>query len=154
MLKKFISRKGYTLVELAVVMLIISLVAAVAVPNLNKSYARRNLQAAALQLQQEIRTLGQISMQRETSGYYITFNLNNDSYTIHGPDGARTVAVPAGVDITHTNFNNHVINFSLRGTPTAGGLVTLQSNVTGDFKYVIITPVTGRTRVSDTPSNT
>lgn len=157
MLKKLFSNRGFALIELSVVMLIMALIAAAAVPNLNKSHAGYNLHVAALRLQQEIRTLGQESLKRETAGYRITFNINRDYYVIYGPDGAGKVTVPPGIDIVGTNFDdatNYIfdrINFSARGKPTRGGHVTLKSTLTGDFKYVIVAAVTGRTRVSDNP---
>lgn len=154
MLIRFSCNKGFTIIELTVVMLIIALFAAMTMPGLSRTYAKQNLQLAALQLQQEIRTLGQESLKREWAGYQITFYATREYYNIKGPEGTRKVTLPARVELVETNFDvpsPDQMNFSARGMPTRGGHIALRNTVSGEFKYVIVAAITGRTRISDTP---
>lgn len=150
-----ISNRGFTLLELTIVMFILTLIICMSVPSLKKIHARRDLHTTALQLQQEIRSLGQEALIRESSSYYISFSIydkNRDYYIIYGPDRTRKINMPPGIDIINMNFNDHLmIYMSARGQPTKGGHITLKSTLTEEFKYVIIGAVTGRTRVSDEP---
>lgn len=155
--KNFSANHGFTIIELSVVLLLMAILTAIVMPNFINSYARKNLDIAAYQLQQEIRTLGQQALQKESANYRIVFNLTNEYYVIYGPNGTLKVTMPKGIDIVDTNFDDpqHYIYdrivFSARGIPTNGGHIAIKSTVTGDFKYIIVALITGRTRVSDSP---
>ncbi|MCX6088854.1 MAG: prepilin-type N-terminal cleavage/methylation domain-containing protein [Candidatus Atribacteria bacterium] len=57
--------------------------------------------------------------------------------------------IPEGVVLYRANFiENNILYFYPTGTPSSGGTITLR--VKDRLKYVIITPVTGRVRISDT----
>jgi len=150
-LKPKLERKsGFTLVELLVVLLIMSVIFAMTVPALINSYSKYKLNTAALKLQQEIRDTSQLSLHKESRFYNIKFYPYSNMYIINGPGGSRAMGLPAGIEMVATNFSSDTIYFSTRGAPTQGGHISLRSTETLDLKFIIVAPVTGRTRISDT----
>jgi prepilin-type N-terminal cleavage/methylation domain-containing protein len=150
-LKPKLERKsGFTLVELLVVLLIMSVIFAMTVPALINCYSKYKLNTAALKLQQEIRDTSQLSLHNESRFYNIKFYPYFNMYIINGPGGSKTMGLPAGIEMVATNFSSDTIYFSTRGAPTQGGHISLRSTETLDLKFIIVAPVTGRTRISDT----
>ncbi|SFF92576.1 prepilin-type N-terminal cleavage/methylation domain-containing protein [Desulfotomaculum arcticum] len=147
-------RSGYTLVEILVVLVIMSIIMAIAIPDFKDTYFRRILLTAALSLQQEVRTTGQDCLRLEFAKYYILLDTSGERCIIYERTGVishpiKVIKMPYDVDLVSTNYAAKKIEFSAIGYPTTGGHIALKSKITGDFKYVIITPVTGRSRVSD-----
>lgn len=146
--------KGFTLIELLVVLFILSIILSITIPAFNNVLAGYQLDAACRQLQQDIRSTGQEALSEESTTYQINLYVGDDKYRVVDllkPRNYREVVMPAGVDIVYTNFQDDIIKFTLKGMPTRGGHITLRSDRTGKYRYVIVAPVTGRTRVSDDP---
>lgn len=145
--------RGLTVVELAVTLLVMSMLIAMALPSLKKIYASYSLQAAARHIQQDIRSLCQEALVRETADYRIVFYNYREFYYVYGPGKPRKVTMPPGVDLVDTNFDTSYIsdqiNISAKGKPTRGGHVTLRSKLTGELTHVIVAAVTGRTRIGE-----
>lgn len=150
----YLHRWGFSLLEIIVVLALLAVISVVAIPTFGNYLAERELEAACLQLQQDIRLASQQALVGESATYRINLYRNAEKYRVldmSKPSRYREVAMPPGVDLAWTNFENDVIYFSARGRPTAGGHITLKSGKTGKFLYVIVAPVTGRTRVSEQP---
>ncbi|MBF7082132.1 prepilin-type N-terminal cleavage/methylation domain-containing protein [Desulfallas sp. Bu1-1] len=148
------NRKGFTLIELIVVLLILTIAMSIAIPSFNNFLADYQLDAACRQLQQEIRSTGQDALADESSTYQINLYVRDDKYRmidLSKPGVYREVVMPGGVDIVYTNFENDIIKFTPKGMPTSGGHISLRSRKTGKYQYVIVAVVTGRTRISDYP---
>lgn len=151
------NRNGFSLIELITVLALMAIVLAITMPGLNNYLADCRLEAACLQLQQDIRSVAQDALVKESANYRINLYRSSEKYRVKdlSPPGTyRDVVLPEGVDLVWTNFSNQnfgddVIIFNARGIPTDGGHISLRSERTGKFKYVIVTPITGRTRVSD-----
>lgn len=160
--KAVLARQGFTLVELAVVLVLMGLLAGAAVPGLHGFYARHALRAAAYQMASDIRTLESEAAGCRSEGltgekavFSVYFYSGNEQYKLERTgEGAwlRLVQLPGGVDLVGTTFSDGRLHLSYAGTPSSGGgTVTLYSKVTGDVLYVIVHATTGRVRVSGTP---
>lgn len=145
--------KGFTLIELTVVLLIIGLMAVTTAPLTIKGIATFNLVSSSHLLAADIRELQQLALCDYSSQYLITFfkdhyQMTKSAYPSPKRIGSRSL--PAGIRVEHTNFPGDVLRFSAKGSPSPkGGTVTLYDPVTGKRKYVIIASITGRVRVSD-----
>ena len=149
-----VKRTGFSLVELLMVIALLALVLAIAVPAMGNYLADCRLESVCLQLRQDIQSTRQDALVNESANYRIKFYRASDKYRVVDlakPAEYREVALHGGVDLAMTNFANDEIRFSARGAPTAGGHISLNSLQSGKFMYVIVAPVTGRTRVSDEP---
>lgn len=154
LINKVLCRNGLTLIELIVVMAILAIIFTITMPALNNYLANCRLEAACLELQQNIRSTAQDALVEESIYYRINLYRNTEKYRVINMlnrDGFKEVTLPKDIDLVGTNFYQDVILFSARGMPTTGGTVTLKSNSTGRNMYVIVAPVTGRTRVSSDP---
>lgn len=149
-LKRAGGEHGLTFVELAVVLALVGIVAAIAVPQLNKDIGRFRLQVAARELLADLRWAQQSVINREYLEYNIVFDPANERYMIYDRGRAmppvKVVSMPAGVDLNNTNFPSNILILNLKGLPVAAGTVELADRASGDRLYVIIHP-RGRARI-------
>ena len=123
------TQKGFTLVEAIIVIFIISIVTAIAIPQFQKMATNANLRAAARDLVADFSSLKQRAMS-ENMTYKITFNDAEDinNYAIQQKEGAtiqiKTPALFGGIRIFSASFGRgKTINFHTRGTASAGHVV-------------------------------
>jgi len=144
------SRNGFTLLELLCVLALMGILSALAVPRLIYT-AHWELEGAARAMAADIRLVQQeaIVHGESTAVYFLG---SHNSYQLRLPNGNRTVYLPEGVSYEgQTSFpTDPFLKFNYLGAPGGGGTVTLQT-ASGSKRYVIVTPVTGRTRISKTP---
>lgn len=149
--------QAYTLVELLCVLVLLGMIAAVAAPAIIDLSQKRNLDIAARTLATDMRRCQQAAI---TTGrmHYIEFLLYYDQYHYRISDGTNAqkerVKFPDGVSYqsikTADTSGMPRLTFSVEGAPGNVGTVALK-NKAGDSLYVIITPATGRVRISDKP---
>ncbi len=150
-------KKGFTLVELTVSLLVVITMLAMTLPVFNKSLGKSNLYAAARQISGHIRETQQMAI-TEQATYNLLFDLKKQGGHYWIKDGIVTVkkcGLPYNVTIVGTNFstaeaNKYKLFFGPNGRPVRGGTVTLK-NTNGDFLYVIVAVHSGRVRVDDKP---
>jgi prepilin-type N-terminal cleavage/methylation domain-containing protein len=123
------TQKGLTLVEAIIVIFIISIVAAIAIPQFQKMATNANLRAAARDLMADFSNLKQRAM-AENMTYKITFNDAEDAnnYAIQLKEGAtiqiKTPALFGAIRILRASFGRgKTITFHTRGTASAGHVV-------------------------------
>jgi len=148
------NKKGLTLVELAVVMVIIGVVAALAVPNVGRWLPNYRLRSATRDI---VSTLRLAQMKAVSSN--IQYRVNLDDAEIGAPncyilqrnsggawvnDGALQT-LPVGITINSDHLPGGRALFNPNSTSTAGS-VTLQ-NTKGMQRRITITPATGRIRI-------
>ncbi|OPY57739.1 MAG: hypothetical protein A4E55_01459 [Pelotomaculum sp. PtaU1.Bin035] len=155
--KKYFNNLGFTLIEATIVVIIISVIVAVALPDFNKTIGLYNLDSSARELASDIRSLQQNALKHESAGFEILFNTGTESYRLINTDVGvlspyKIKKLPAGIDLVFSNFKDSRLIFAANGNPAGGigGHISLRDHATGTFLYVIIDSI-GRVRVSDTP---
>jgi len=148
------NNSGFTLLEISLVVVLLGVVLCIAIPSLQKPYARYQLQVAARQLVGDIRYLEQTAQSKESNNYKITFDYTNDCYYMQEntgtlPNGYKKL--PGSVDLNPTNFTGNILKIKQDGTIVKNGHVRLSSKLKVGDIYVIVYQYTGRVRVSNQP---
>jgi prepilin-type N-terminal cleavage/methylation domain-containing protein len=146
------SSKGFSLIELIIVIAILGIVSAIAAPNFNKYRQNTNLKEAARDLSSDISLYRQRAV-AENIRYQIVFNQAANSYTIHSlnpavPDVTKRPSASGNVIISNSpapSFTGGVpiITIQPRGT-MSGGTVTLQHTGRGSTATITLVQFTGR----------
>ncbi len=147
-------KQGFSLIELIIIILIMGIIMAIAVPSMDNCLANYQLHTECLKLQQYIRSVSQEALVKDCDDYYILLYCDKDKYKIVAPSdngNAMMIQLPDGVDLAFSNFTYNRINFSAKGKPVMGGCIRLESKKTDKMQYVIVAAITGRTRISDKP---
>jgi len=123
------AQKGFTLVELLIVILILIVGTALAIPQFQRMAVNAHLKAAARDLMADFSSLKQRAMS-ENMVYKITFNDAGDAnnYTIQQKDGVliqvKTPAFFGAIRILDASFGSgKTISFQTRGISSAGHVV-------------------------------
>lgn len=150
---KFLSnRRGYSLLELTLVVSITGIMLAFTIPHLRHAVAYQSLQTAGREMAAEIRELQQRALAEEKAGYNILFMAESNKYFIREDFRLlQTKELPPGINLYDTNFKGEKLIINASGYPAYGfgGTVQLE-NHWGEKLYVIIAK-TGRVRISEKP---
>lgn len=151
------SRRAFTLVELTIVVLLIGIFAALAVPKFVGSLCFHRLRAAARRIEADLQ-LAQHQARMTGSSQTVVFNVAGSSYTI--PDlpplepGGTDYTVQLrdslyGVTIVSADFGGQtLVEYDGFGMPVSGGSVVLQC---GPYqRSVLVDGQTGQTVVTET----
>lgn len=162
---KVTTTRGFSLVEVLVVIAILAIVLTIAVPNFNKYIHNTNLKTAGRDLAGDILNIKQTAAAQGVH-YKIIFNKDANNYRIikGGPNGTsgeydETTAIIKSLgsiasyitidSTTYTPNANPQIVFQPRGTTSPGGSVTLKNDKGSTIK--ITTSVMGKVSVDYTP---
>ena len=141
--------KGYTLIELMVVVIIISLLLGLSLSGLYNLIQWSKLNRAAAILSSELKNT-QSRAFYEGVYYKIEFWSPLDRYRIYRKTELYKDIQLEDIDLFNVNFTNNEVYFYPSGVPSMGGTVTLK-NKRSKILYVIMTPVTARVRISTNP---
>lgn len=152
MFLKYKNQKGFSLVELMIVIAILAILAAVAVPSLQRFAINSDLRSAARAIQGDFFDLKERAIS-ENRRYAITFNVNSSTYSIEQPPGTvietRDLRIYRDdIVITSASFAGGIpsVTFQTRGTVSGtGGSVSIK-NILNSTATIRIN-ITGKTSV-------
>lgn len=134
-------RPGFSLVELATVVAIMAILAAIAMPRMAAAAARRNLDAAVQRLVADLRHAQQHAL-ASSANVSVTFNTDSESYSVDAPDpisGAASYVVDlsagsTNADLLSTTLPAGVATFDANGLCATSGSIRLS---VGGFRRVV-----------------
>ena len=143
-------QRGVTLIELVICIGVLGIIASTAIPKLGQSLAQQELESASLQLAADIRWLQQLSINAGsgTVSYRLLFN-NSEPYGYYVTANTQVIksfTFPKSIRLPGSSAQ---IGFGLSGAPSGAQTISLQSIKLKTWKYVILAPVTGRVRISN-----
>lgn len=149
------SESGYSLSELMVVVAIIAVVTAIAMPAFNHYSANSNLKAAARDLASDLFAMREKAV-AENREFMVEFSTGTNSYTLNQGTYSgepwtmlqtkTLTAAASDITLTEVAFNNSKVAFTTRGLATPAGHLKIAN------RYNSIATITvnfaGRTHVS------
>jgi Tfp pilus assembly protein FimT len=141
------ARGAFSLLELTIVMLIVTVAAAVAVPRFADASARGRVRAAADRLVADIE-LARRSAHARSQDHVVDFPAAHDAYRF-GPDSGQATTVrldisPYGASVESAAFGaGRTLRFTPLGTPSAAGAVVLR---VGDYVCAVVVDAGGDAR--------
>lgn len=141
-------KKGYTVIEMILVITIIGILATVSLPIYKKSLAHYRHSSALRMIATDIRLIQQQSITKNQS-YGLVFN--NIDYSLMRGENLELRVLPKGNHILGTDFDNNALSFNPSGEPSKGGGNIIIGDTSGNRSYVVITPATGKVKIDDEP---
>jgi|SRR6478672_7748360 prepilin-type N-terminal cleavage/methylation domain-containing protein len=147
-----IQRRGFSLLEITIVVLIIGILAAVAVPNWATVLSKYRADAAAQRVVTDLGRTQSLAYSTSTT-QTLTLNVTQSTYQIVGLSGLDTRSSTYTVDLTIEPYRSTLvsasfggaaqISFNGYGQPTvAGGTVVLSSG--GQTRTITVDATTGK----------
>jgi prepilin-type N-terminal cleavage/methylation domain-containing protein len=148
------NKKGFTLIELIVVFVIIAVTAVLIVPNIRGWLPRYRLKSATREIVSTMRT-AQMKAVSNRMDYQIDFNVGTNSYVLQYYSGGwindgPVQTAPSGITVNITNLPNGKALFKSDSTCPNGGSITLsyqRGGVIQDQKGIFLNTATGRVRI-------
>jgi prepilin-type N-terminal cleavage/methylation domain-containing protein len=148
------SQKGFTLIEIVVVIALLAIIASIAIVNINRIVAQNDLQTASVRLAADIRTMQQLSMEkrREDDMTKVNITFSGSSYQIVTDQAAGTKlpvrTLPSGISVSSSGGNTLSFD-AVDLTQNSNSMITLTSAAlpANNTRTVVIARETGRIRV-------
>ncbi|MGZ3606785.1 MAG: GspH/FimT family pseudopilin [Syntrophales bacterium] len=141
------SRKGFTLVELMIVVALLAVIAAIGGLSMHAYTLNKNLRSAAREIVSDF-FVYMARVVSQSRRYQIAFDVGGNSYTIQPgtatPVTRSPMAFRSDIRITAANFGaGHTVNFLPRGTVSPFGHIKLENG--RQSSATIKVNITGRT---------
>jgi prepilin-type N-terminal cleavage/methylation domain-containing protein len=145
----FLSSRGFTLIEIIVVVALIAMLSTIILPDFKSNLRDYRLNIAARQMAQNIRLVQQKAMS-EGVPWRIVFHSSSNNYKINqGFKLWKQVNLPDGVEFVYIGFSEKTLTFYPSGAAVPAGTVKLTNN--SKSLYIIVSVATGRVRISENP---
>ena len=141
---------GFSLIELMIVIALISIVSAIAVPMWQRYAANTNLKTAAREVMADLSNAKQQAVEENLDVYRLTFNVAGNNYALSRTDTGVTLWTKSlasfgnGILIESVSFGGSEVRFQKRGTVSNGHLIL--RNGLGSTATITVN-ITGRTYV-------
>jgi prepilin-type N-terminal cleavage/methylation domain-containing protein len=145
-----LNKRGVTLVELIVVVVIIAIAAAFLVPSIGTWLPRYRLRGAARDIASTLR-IAQVKAVSANTQYQVAFNSGASSYILQKNTGGIwvnegvTQTLPSGIQISNINFPGNNATFNTDSSASAGSMTL--TNPKGAIKTISLTAATGRIQI-------
>lgn len=138
-------RRGFTMIELVIVIVIVATVAAIAVPRFTQATRRQQLEAAAERVAADLE-LARTRSRASSQSVSVLFEKAKEQYTVSGGGGDPfTVDIdetPYDAEIVNASFNGeNAVRFNGYGLPDSSGWVVLSQS--GNEKIKLYLSETG-----------
>ena len=154
---KTLKKNGFSLLELMIVITVMAIVSAFAIPKVGQYLAERRLNGAAQTMMAHLMLARQKAVS-QNNAFKVFFNTNHHGYTILDDDnGDGSITTGEAVETKDIQTDYYDVTFSASADPvfssrgTAfGTTVTLTSARTGGSRYVKVAS-TGRVKIDNAP---
>jgi prepilin-type N-terminal cleavage/methylation domain-containing protein len=149
-MKRIYIPTGFSLIELMIVIALISIVSAIAVPMWQRYAANTNLKTAAREVMADLSNAKQQAVEENLDVYRLTFNVAGNNYALSRTDTGVTLWTKSlasfgnGILIDSVTFSGSEVRFQKRGTVSNGRLIL--RNGLGSTATITVN-ITGRTYV-------
>jgi len=145
-----VNKKGITLIELIIVMVIIAIGAALMVPSIGAWLPNYRLRAAARDIVSTMR-MAQMKAVSGNTDYRVSFDTGSGTYILQRNSGGVffddgvSQTLPAGIVISAISFPGNNAEFNPNSTSSTGSITLI--NTKGSTRTVSLTTATGRVSV-------
>ena len=149
------NKKGFTLIELVVVLVVIAITAALIAPNIGGWLPRYRLRSATRDIVSTMRD-AQMKAVSKRLQYQVDFNVGTNSYILRYTSGGLVFndgsaqTAPSGITVNIANLPGGIASFDPDSTCPNGGNITLsyqRGGVIQDQKRILLNVATGRVRI-------
>lgn len=138
------STHGFTFLEMMVVIVLLGLITALAIPNLNETLANYKLNAAAQEFITQIRYVRSRAINGESTSVGLMYG--NTTYIIKKQAAAeRVFHLPPGIRFDNSLFRE--LYFDLQGDLNKGATTIFLKDHRNRQVEITITPATGRVKI-------
>jgi len=144
-----VNRKGVTLIELIVVMVIIAIGALLMAPSIGVWLPNYRLRSATRDIVSTMRT-AQMKAVSTNMEYRVLFDLGTKTYTLQRNSGGwqadgTSQSLPDGIGFSAITFAGNNAQFNSNSTASAGSITLI--NTKGSSKTITVTTSTGRIKI-------
>ena len=155
---KFFKRRGFTLIDVTVTVMITGIVAAVAAPKLANSIVRYKIDAAAMRIAGDLDRARRHAM-TSGSNQAAIFTVASDTYNFPGMKDMNHSSLDYAVDLSETGYaatlvsvsfgsggTDNTIIYDMYGRPDFGGFVVIQFG--SEQRTITVNATTGKITVT------